>query len=190
LFGALTITFTSAAICAPEDSKSHESLEGGHLETFSDQSNIGQSLRYNAGVGIAFISQRKLQFEINYIRGEENVPNIELKKNNRCAGLSHRGKRLGEHARHRRSAGSEDCDTDIKPYAVSISNKYVVRPLLSVGDRVPQTSDPSKQYQMVGIPAGLGAHKGHGIQTVLYMNELSAQIRVRLSSPEVTMIDH
>ncbi|CAN5491779.1 hypothetical protein BH20ACI3_BH20ACI3_26010 [soil metagenome] len=80
MFGAFTITFTSAAICAPEDSKSHESLEGGHLETFSDQSNIGQSLRYNAGVGIAFISQRKLQFEINYIRGEENVPNIELKK--------------------------------------------------------------------------------------------------------------
>jgi len=71
------------------------------------------------------------------------------------------------------SAGAQapqECDTNIKPYAVAITTDYVVRPLLSVADRVPETSDPSKQYQMIGIPDGLGAHKAGGGRTVLFMN--------------------
>ena len=60
--------------------------------------------------------------------------------------------------------------TPSKPYAVGIAEGYQTKPLLTVGDTVPETSDPSKQYQMVGIPDGLGAHKGKGQTTVLYMN--------------------
>ncbi|MBC8126334.1 MAG: hypothetical protein H8M99_04200 [Gloeobacteraceae cyanobacterium ES-bin-144] len=60
--------------------------------------------------------------------------------------------------------------TGIKPYAVSVSSEYAIQPILSVGDQVPNTSNPSKLYQMVGIPDGLGATKGKGNTTVLYMN--------------------
>ena len=60
--------------------------------------------------------------------------------------------------------------TSVQPYAKSISADYIVVPLLSVGDRVPLTSDPSKQFQMIGVPDGLGAHKGGGGNVVLYMN--------------------
>lgn len=60
--------------------------------------------------------------------------------------------------------------TDVKPYAVAVSPDYAIQPLLSVGDQVPNTSDPSKTYQMVGIPDGLGATKGRGNSTVLFMS--------------------
>ena len=60
--------------------------------------------------------------------------------------------------------------TPSKPYAVGIAEGYRTKVLLTVGDTVPETSDPSKQYQMVGIPDGLGAHRGKGQTTVLYMN--------------------
>jgi hypothetical protein len=49
--------------------------------------------------------------------------------------------------------------TSVPPYAVSISNDYVALPILSSGDRVPLASDASKQFQMIGVPDGLGAHK-------------------------------
>ena len=61
----------------------------------------------------------------------------------------------------------------IKPYAVGIDGDYYTQRLLSVGDTVPETSDPSKQYQMIGIPDGLGAHK-------------SRQPSGRLHEPRVT----
>jgi hypothetical protein len=60
--------------------------------------------------------------------------------------------------------------TTIKPYAVSISPDYVAVPLISVGDRVPLTSDSSKQFQMIGVPDGLGAYKAGGGTVVAYMN--------------------
>ena len=47
----------------------------------------------------------------------------------------------------------------IKPYAVGIDGDYYTKRLLSVGDTVPETSNPAKQFQMIGIPDGLGAHK-------------------------------
>src|SRR5256885_8911891 len=60
--------------------------------------------------------------------------------------------------------------TSVQPYAKSISADYIVVPLLSVGDRVPHTSDSTKQFQMIGVPDGLGAHKAGGGNLVLYMN--------------------
>lgn len=60
--------------------------------------------------------------------------------------------------------------TDIKPYMAPVTTDYAVQPLLSVGDQVPNTSDPTKLYQMIGIPDGLGAYKGRGNTTVLLMN--------------------
>jgi hypothetical protein len=62
------------------------------------------------------------------------------------------------------------CYSDVKPYAVAVSADYAVQPLLSVGETVPNTSDATKQYQMVGIPDGLGATKGMGNSTILFMN--------------------
>jgi hypothetical protein len=59
--------------------------------------------------------------------------------------------------------------TTIKPYMVSVSPEYAVQPLLSVGDRVPRTSDAAQQFQMVGIPDGMGAYRD-GDETVVYMN--------------------
>ena len=58
----------------------------------------------------------------------------------------------------------------IKPYAVRIDGDYYTQRLLSVGDTVPETSNPGQQYQMIGIPDGLGATKGKGGTTTLYMN--------------------
>ena len=60
------------------------------------------------------------------------------------------------------AAASGGFQTTVQPYAVGIAEGYETEPLLSVGDTVPEASDPSKSYQMVGIPDGLGAHKAHG----------------------------
>lgn len=73
--------------------------------------------------------------------------------------------------------------TKVKPYAVAVSADYVLQPLLTVGDHVPNTTDPTKTYQMIGIPDGLGAYKGPGKTTVLFMNhELGSGV---LSEPNV-----
>jgi hypothetical protein len=75
------------------------------------------------------------------------------------------------------------CYTGVKSYAVAVSPDYAVQPLLSVGERVPNTSDASREFQMIGIPDGLGATKGKGNTTLLYMNhELRA---TALSEPNV-----
>jgi uncharacterized protein DUF839 len=60
--------------------------------------------------------------------------------------------------------------TSVKPYAVSISPDYVALPILSSGDRVPLTSDAARQFQMIGVPDGLGAHRIGGKCAVLFMN--------------------
>ncbi len=58
----------------------------------------------------------------------------------------------------------------IKPYAVGVDGGYYTQRLLSVGDTVPETTNSAKQFQMVGIPDGLGADKRKGGQTTLFMN--------------------
>jgi hypothetical protein len=60
--------------------------------------------------------------------------------------------------------------TSIKPYTVPIGTEYHVTPLFSVNDSVPETSEPSQQYRMVGIPDGLGAYSNGDGTTTLYMN--------------------
>lgn len=61
--------------------------------------------------------------------------------------------------------------TSVIEYATPVDpTEYEVKPLLSVGDTVPETSDPSKQYQMVGIPDGLGAHTNRNGRVTVYMN--------------------
>src|SRR4029453_16383987 len=42
----------------------------------------------------------------------------------------------------------------IAPYTVPVSPDYSIVPILSVGDRVPRTSNLLQQFQMVGIPDG------------------------------------
>ena len=51
-----------------------------------------------------------------------------------------------------------DAATDGK-YLVPVGNEYDTRAIFSVGDRVPETSNPAQEYQMVGIPDGMGAHE-------------------------------
>ncbi len=76
------------------------------------------------------------------------------------------------------AAASGGFQTTVQPYAVAIAEGYETEPLLSVGDTVPEASDPSKSYQMVGIPDGLGAHKAHGRGTTLYMNHELTQANI------------
>jgi secreted PhoX family phosphatase len=60
--------------------------------------------------------------------------------------------------------------TSIKPYAVAVTPEYAFQPLLSVGDRVPRSSNPAQGFQFVGIPDGMGSYRGHGGSTILYLN--------------------
>lgn len=60
--------------------------------------------------------------------------------------------------------------THAKRYVVPTTDSpYSIQPILSVGNRVPETSNPGFKYQMVGIPDGLGARRDHDTIT-LYMN--------------------
>jgi hypothetical protein len=60
--------------------------------------------------------------------------------------------------------------TSVKPYARALSPDYQVKPLLSVGDRVPHTSLAGRQFQMIGVPDGLGAYTVAGGGVAVYMN--------------------
>jgi hypothetical protein len=73
--------------------------------------------------------------------------------------------------------------TSVKPYAEAIGTEYEVTPLFSVDDSVPETSNPSQQYRMVGIPDGLGAHSNGDGTSTLYMNHEFTQST--LSQPVV-----
>jgi hypothetical protein len=58
--------------------------------------------------------------------------------------------------------------TTIRAYAQGRNGSRTV-PLLSVNDRVPLLSDPSRSYRMVGVPDGLGLRPS-ATGTLLYMN--------------------
>src|ERR687896_527655 len=69
-----------------------------------------------------------------------------------------------------------------KPYAVPLPGTgYQTKILISAGERVPETSQPGKQYQMVGIPDGLGAYRtgrGRSERIVAFMNhELGSAVQ-------------
>ena len=59
---------------------------------------------------------------------------------------------------------------DVDEYAVGIAEGYETESLLSVGDTVPETSNGAKEFQMVGIPDGLGAHRQSQGRKTVYMN--------------------
>jgi hypothetical protein len=66
-----------------------------------------------------------------------------------------------------------------KPYAVGVAPGWSTRPLLSVGDAVPETSSPKSRYRLVGVPDGIGAEKV-GKRVVVYVNhELDQAVRSR-----------
>jgi Bacterial protein of unknown function (DUF839) len=74
---------------------------------------------------------------------------------------------------------------DIKRYTVPVpGNGYETKRLLSVGDTVPLTGDPTREYQMVGIPDGTGAHRNPGGTRTIFMNhELPVAPTVATSRP-------
>ncbi len=47
---------------------------------------------------------------------------------------------------------------------------YTVEPILSAADTVPRTSAAAQQYQMVGIPDGIGVYQQNQYTAMLYMN--------------------
>ena len=74
---------------------------------------------------------------------------------------------------------------DVKRYTVPVPGSgYETKRLLSVGDTVPLTGNPSREYQMVGIPDGTGAHRNPGGTRTIYMNhELPVSPTVATSQP-------
>ena len=61
-------------------------------------------------------------------------------------------------------------DTSVKPYVVPIGTTYEVDALWSVADTVPEASDPSKTFQMIGIPDGIGVHPNDDGTATVYLN--------------------
>ncbi|MGI8512662.1 MAG: alkaline phosphatase PhoX [Solirubrobacteraceae bacterium] len=68
------------------------------------------------------------------------------------------------------AAAPEGLLTSVKPYVKPIDSGYRIKPLISVGDQVPETSHPAARYRMVGIPDGLGARHAGGGKVELFMN--------------------
>lgn len=63
----------------------------------------------------------------------------------------------------------------VNDYAEPLVPDYETQRLLSVGDTVPTTGDPGKQFQFVGIPDGLGAHRNpDGTRTVYVSHEFTS----------------
>ena len=60
--------------------------------------------------------------------------------------------------------------TAAKPYAVVVTDDYALTPILSVGDQVPEASDATKRYRMVGIPDGMGSRRLADGTTELFVN--------------------
>lgn len=61
--------------------------------------------------------------------------------------------------------------TSVAPYAAGVNGEYSALPLLSVGDRVPRTSDETQLFQMIGIPDGLGAYDNRDGTKTVFMNQ-------------------
>ena len=79
--------------------------------------------------------------------------------------------------------GSVSAGTTVKPYVVAVGAEYEVRALFSAGDAVPETSDATRQFRMIGIPDGLGAYaNGDGTHTLFMSHEAG---RTQVSEPLV-----
>ncbi|MGH2690915.1 MAG: alkaline phosphatase PhoX [Actinomycetota bacterium] len=74
-------------------------------------------------------------------------------------------------------SGPAGAETAVKDYVVPVGTAYEVDALFSVADKVPETSDPFEEYQMIGIPDGLGAYPTDD-GAVLFMNhELNQSVQ-------------
>ena len=73
--------------------------------------------------------------------------------------------------------------TAVKPYAVGVPGSgWETKPILSVGDVVPETGNRAGQYRMVGIPDGLGVRRGRHKVRVLMTHEMT---QADVSEPRV-----
>ena len=72
--------------------------------------------------------------------------------------------------------------TSIAPYTVPVGPDYSIVPILSVGDRVPRTSNTNQLFQMVGLPDGLGAHANADGTVTVFMNH---ELRNTVSSEPI-----
>lgn len=64
--------------------------------------------------------------------------------------------------------------TTVFPYAVSLSSEYTTQAIISAGDRVPHTRIQDRQFQMIGVPDGMGVYRsGHKTTTLLLNHELA-----------------
>ena len=81
--------------------------------------------------------------------------------------------------------------TTTKAYLVGVAGTgFTTEPLLTAGDQVPVTDSANEDYQMVGIPDGLGAVRarhGHGVTRVFMNHELNSNV---LSHPYVDRPAH
>jgi hypothetical protein len=68
--------------------------------------------------------------------------------------------------------------TTTKAYLVGVPGTgFTTEPLLTAGDLVPVTDSASEDYQMVGIPDGLGAVRAkHGVARVFMNHELNSNV--------------
>ncbi len=75
--------------------------------------------------------------------------------------------------------------TSIKPYVVPTADSpYDILPILSVADKVPETSNPSRDFQMIGIPDGLGAGRNADGTISLFVNhEIGYRTQVNTPLP-------
>lgn len=60
--------------------------------------------------------------------------------------------------------------TSAPAYVAPVGPDYSLIPILSVGDRVPRTSASGQQYQMIGIPDGMGGHANTDGTLTLFLN--------------------
>ena len=68
------------------------------------------------------------------------------------------------------TATAQEEPAPVKSYMVATHPDWEVTPLLSVGDTVPLATDRSKQFQMLGIPDGLGRTGVRNGKFTLWMN--------------------
>ena len=68
--------------------------------------------------------------------------------------------------------------TTVKPYVEPVGTQYQITALFSVNDQVPEASNPSLRYRMVGLPDGLGAHANADGTSTLFMNHEFTQSTV------------
>lgn len=66
--------------------------------------------------------------------------------------------------------------TSVQPYAVTTTSDYKLKPLISAGDIVPETTNAAKSFKLVGIPDGMGAYKNRNQVKLMVNHELRRSV--------------